>query len=219
MPADRATESHNDWTTTKGSPQYNTRQKIEWLTWDLPARLRDRIADYATRLHEAQRRDSQFDAGMVLYFAGWEGADELPEYNPDNPHHANLPFGHILSEPNVVHVLRPGVELEDDPDADADEYMPPHYDFSAFFELAERLREEKGWACDLGFSRHCANRYQHAAIPKGRDIYMVSICHACLAELDREFKETHPGWRMPQGWQPNIMHAAVKRPPPSFGAR
>lgn len=213
--------------THQACEQYNTSQEIQWLTWDMPQPLRDFVANYAARLREAARRDSQtswraehlgteFDP-MVLYFAGWEGSDELPDYNPDNPRHTNVPLGHIVCEPNVVHVLRPagGPVEDDDGDIDAGP-QPPHYDFAAFFDLAERLRADRGWPCDLVLAGRCATRLQHAAIPMGRDIYMTAICHACLAKLEREFKATHPDWVVPKGRR-NPFAAAVKRTPPYFG--
>jgi hypothetical protein len=36
-----------------------------------------------------------------------------------------------------------------------------------------------------------------AAIPLGRDIYMVSLCQGCIDVLEAQFAEAHPKWRTP----------------------
>jgi hypothetical protein len=199
-----------DWLTLDLPPQL--RDRIDQYR----ARLRDAQSRESRGggkyVHYYDDRNSHDEAN------GW------PAFSPDKPHLHNVPFGHILSErAHTVHVLRGGTEPLfgqredisryekpsetdynrmtrarelDDPDALAD--FGHSYDFATFFSTADRRQIVR--FCDLHLPDGCKNGLggsatRMAAIPMGRDIYMINLCKDCIAVLYRTFAAAHPKWK------------------------
>ncbi|WP_006247732.1 hypothetical protein [Mycolicibacterium tusciae] len=91
--------------------QYNEANGLEWINWELPTELRDRVYKARARLREAQARDSRHGEGIVHYYDDRNKHDEAngwPAYEYWNPHHQTVPLGTVVAKPEKVYVLRGG---------------------------------------------------------------------------------------------------------------
>jgi hypothetical protein len=194
--------------------------ELMWLTWELPAELRERIDGVQTRLREAQARDSRDGGGIVFYQDDrnkYDEADGWPAYDPDNPHHQTVPMGVVVAEPNLtVHVLRGGtgervttpiprrhqsfadeareLGLDDLPD------YGPGYDFAEFMERADYRSMFRH--CDMGMAKGCkigigGGKTRLIAVPTGRYVFVLTVCRSCLTALAGSQSRAHPNWRVP----------------------
>lgn len=190
---------------------------LDWLLWELPTELRQRVEQARARFHEGRRRgllhyyddrnkydNERFNPGNVG--AAW------PEFDPDDPQHATVPLGTVLADPDTVHVLRGGTEpLFDRRDGlgrhqRPDDVARPNdglsdyghaYDFATFMKTAERTY--LFGFCDLRLTSGCgasrsgiAMKQRLLAVPLGQHIYVVATCGDCLDTLAVSWREAHP---------------------------
>lgn len=192
---------------------------LAWVLWELPRELRQRVERARARFHEGRRRqvlhydDDRNKYDNAAHSPGNVGAS-WPEFDPDDPQHATVPLGMVLSDPDTVHVLRAGTEpLFDRRDGlgrhqrpgDVDRPnggMPDYgraYDFATFLKAAERAY--MFGFCDLRLAAGCgvgvngiAVKQRLLAVPLGQHIYVLGVCGGCLNALAESWREDHPDW-------------------------
>lgn len=188
--------------------EYNG-EELDWLLWELPTELRQRVEQARERVREGQRR------GIIHFYDDRNKYDERngwPAFDPDNPDHATVPLGTVLVDPDTVHVLRGGTEpLFDRRDglgrfqrpADVpavDDELPDFghaYDFATFMRSAERTY--LFGFCDLRLSTGCggstngvAVKQRLLAVPLGQHVYVLGVCAGCLDALAESWRRDHP---------------------------
>lgn len=213
---------------------------LEWLDWELPRALRARVERERARLHEAQSRDGRGGGSILHYYDDRNKRDNeahnpfnagaaWPDYEPGKPGHATVPLGHILADPNTVHVLRGGTQpLFDRRDglgrherpserAQPQDGLPDYghaYDFPTFMRTAERTYTF-GF-CDLRLPGGCGSsvhgltpKHRLLVVPLGQNIYVLATCAGCLDALAQSWRRDH---RRGQG-----RHCAEERPAEALG--
>jgi hypothetical protein len=195
--------------TRQACEYYNAANGLEWISWELPTELRDRVYQVRARVTEAQARDFRHGDGIVQYFDDRNKHDEAngwPAYEYWNPDHATVPLGTIVADPETVHVLRGGTAggvLPRErlaPELDMPDYGHA-YDCETFLKHAEQFHKRRiVRLCDLRLPDVCevgfgGGERQLVAVPLGQHIYVLSICAACVTALAESWRRDHPKWR------------------------
>lgn len=184
-------------------------EELEWLLWELPNELRQRVERARAQMHEGRHRD------LLHYYDDRNKYDEAngwPAFDPDKPDHATVPLGTVLADPDTVHVLRGGTQPLFDQRDGVGRFQRPGdvprpneglldyghaYDFAAFMRTAERTYTF-GF-CDLRLAGGCgaspsglAMKKRLLAVPLGQHIYVLATCGGCLDTLAELWRRDHP---------------------------